>query len=887
VPTSLTLPPSTARARRLVGRGEALAAAAAHLAAGTSVTVIGRHGSGRTRMLDELRRRQAGPTLALTATRRTATVPLGVLTDGVPELGDLTDLGLADARRVVVRRLRELAAGDGLLVTVDDAEHLDPTTATGLREAVLALPWCRVVLAMGPHGVPAAARRASEPTAPVALPSLAAIDVERLAADELGGPIDVSLAAELVRRCCGLPRVVVELLRGARETGAVTFDGQVWHGAPPLPLHRLADLLGPDGPPVAAEVRELLEVLAVAGPLPEPVVAALTSAGRAQELDAGGLATWRWEDGRRHLTVRDPIDAEVVLAGLDPDQRRRRITRLLGAVDRAGGGIADPVRVAAWWLEVGGGDAALLELAARRAYAAGDYRAAGRFADAAMSRGAGPKAAMAAGAAAVEVGRLAEGERLLAAAVAGATDEAERAWSTIALAHARGVAAGAWAEAGTLLQELRPSLREATVRADVDAFDALLDALLGRIEPVRSRLRQLLAAGHGASIRSDRADRLLGASAALIAAEAPAAPEVAAALTVGAAAVRDGDPAAAGALPLAAPLLRAAGWIDAPPDDRYREAVDALDAVRPGTVGDEVGWWSLEAGRAALQAGRTLAAVDRLEAAARHLGTIDSLGLRPFAVLHLARSQAWLGACEQARASLASLGSDASATPRLATWVDVAVAELAVLSGDRDATALAAAAARRAGREGRADAALAATEALLVTGDGRGAARLLEQVGAQARPDEVTSALAAADALRTGSSATLAAAARALASHGRRRLAAEVAGHALARGADGRVRALCQGLATTGGAGWVATVGPVAPVVLSPRVRAVTRGAAAGRGRTALAAELGVSPRTVQNQLSRAYGVLGVRGRRELTACYPLDLPPLAPAHDVTQRRPS
>jgi pimeloyl-ACP methyl ester carboxylesterase/DNA-binding CsgD family transcriptional regulator len=61
---------------------------------------------------------------------------------------------------------------------------------------------------------------------------------------------------------------------------------------------------------------------------------------------------------------------------------------------------------------------------------------------------------------------------------------------------------------------------------------------------------------------------------------------------------------------------------------------------------------------------------------------------------------------------------------------------------------------------------------------------------------------------------------------------------------------------------WDAEGRSTAPVEqLSPRELDVLRGAARGLGNDAIAAELGLSPRTVERHLSNAYGKLGVTGR--------------------------
>ena len=76
----------------------------------------------------------------------------------------------------------------------------------------------------------------------------------------------------------------------------------------------------------------------------------------------------------------------------------------------------------------------------------------------------------------------------------------------------------------------------------------------------------------------------------------------------------------------------------------------------------------------------------------------------------------------------------------------------------------------------------------------------------------------------------------------------------------------CPGLRTP------ALVLPVDAVALTPREREISSLAAAGSPSRAIAARLGISERTVNNHLQRAYEKLGVSSRSELASA--LALPP-------------
>ena len=65
---------------------------------------------------------------------------------------------------------------------------------------------------------------------------------------------------------------------------------------------------------------------------------------------------------------------------------------------------------------------------------------------------------------------------------------------------------------------------------------------------------------------------------------------------------------------------------------------------------------------------------------------------------------------------------------------------------------------------------------------------------------------------------------------------------------------------------WMTTPGPRGHIELTPQEEAVTSLVAQGLSNREVAAELYVSPKTVQYHLTRIYAKLGVRSRSELAA---------------------
>jgi DNA-binding NarL/FixJ family response regulator len=775
------------------------------LVEGASVAVLGRRGSGRSRLLTELEQLYPGATLRLEPSTASAAVPLEVLRRAMPELGDLADRPLGEARSAVAGALRHVAGGRSLLVVVDDAHRLDPVTAAGLREVVGQLSWC-VVLCAVPIGarVPGAARLTWEhpDVVRVHLPPLTGAAVERLAVDELGGRLDLRLAAELRTRAGGSPAAVVELLRGARETGVLGFDGEVWRSAGPLPVHRVAAWLAPALEELSADARGAAELLATTGPLPELVVAAVASAAAVGELVVAGHAGWDWGAGqRRYLALADPLESDAIASGVPGDRRAALLRRTLEAVARTG---AEPSavpddRMAAWRLELGEDEGSEL------------------FARVTVADGGGCRSAMAAGAAAVELGEQADAYRCVVAAAAGRYDEA-----------LEGLRRGVGGTGGPVVGGSRSAL--------------LLGAAAALLEEDRP------GTGVGRDVRS------LGAAA---------------------------GPDVTTALPLAPALLRAAALLGDAPDAALASAQAELELALGGGSEDEPVWWSLVAGRHALRAGRVTLAEELLGDAVRGSDAGDPLRLRPFALVQLARARAWAGAYAAGQAALDEVDvRDLTGSSRLAAWAELAEGEILAATDPAAAGEGAADLATRQAVDGSSAVAVAAAELAVAVGSGVAVSEVLRTIAAT-DPTVATRALAdAAAALAAGRPEAVEGAARQLAGAGRRLVAAAVVEQArdVAGTRGSAVSALARGLLTTCTGATLPGRSPGDAVTLPPRVRLTARAAAAGVPSAVLAEDLGISVRTVESHLGRAYRTLGVGGRRELARCYPSHLAPLAEA---------
>ncbi|MEV0623875.1 LuxR C-terminal-related transcriptional regulator [Nonomuraea sp. NPDC050404] len=239
--------------------------------AGGVVTVEGPPGSGKTRLLAEIRAHAVHAGLASrhgAGTRDGRTVAFGPLLEALRagrRTADLTPEGIR-------AELARSAARGPLVICLDDVQWCDPETigAPAMladRPAITPVLW---VLAVGsvPAGGPGSVlplRRMREGAdSRIVLRPMPEHAVTALAADLLQAEPGETVM-RLVRRAEGVPRLVVELLRGMREEGLITIrDGVASTAAESLPRRLLATVR--DGlDQLSPAARRGLQIAAVLG----------------------------------------------------------------------------------------------------------------------------------------------------------------------------------------------------------------------------------------------------------------------------------------------------------------------------------------------------------------------------------------------------------------------------------------------------------------------------------------------------------------------------------------------------------------------------------------------------------------------------------------------
>jgi DNA-binding CsgD family transcriptional regulator len=378
------------------------------------VAVAGAAGVGKTRLARETAALLVGD-LALewaAATPSAALIPFGAFAHLVPDVDAprSSDDPLWTLRRISAALLAR-AAGAPVAVVVDDAQWLDPSSAT-LVHHLVTTGAARVLLTL----------RTGEPTPDaisalwkdafverLELQPLTRADIDALVESVLDGPVDRPTLDRLSNLSGGNPLFLRELVLGILESGAFSCLDGVWRWEGGFEASvRLSTILDDRLARVSAKGRTVLDYLAVGEPLSLKMLKLLCGAEEVAEVERAGLAVV----GGDGLAVRlcHPLYGEQLRAEMGVVDRQAMVGRLAVSFGAAGGSSrGDLLRVASWQLEGGGRvDAALLAEAAEVARAGFDLDLAERLARRAVESGGGLRASLALGWALIGQGRSRE-----------------------------------------------------------------------------------------------------------------------------------------------------------------------------------------------------------------------------------------------------------------------------------------------------------------------------------------------------------------------------------------------------------------------------------------------------------------------------------------------
>jgi DNA-binding CsgD family transcriptional regulator len=407
----------------LVGREYELQQVAdARAQARCAVVISGPAGVGKSRLAREALDGAASDGAVagwVQATRSAASVPLGAFAAVLAP--DVRSDDLFQLMQRSVQALREQADGRAFVLGVDDAQWLDPTSATLVLH-----------LASTGSAFVVATVRSDEP-APDAIVSLwkdggalrldlgllSEMEAEMLVERIAGGPVERGARRWISETSRGNALYVRELILGALSGGALEQVSGLWR----LPVR----------PPVSASLTELvaarlaglddaqqraLELLALGEPLPLSEVLALTGTDPLAATEARGLVIVSGSGPEAEVRLSHPLYGEVIRASL-PSLRGREARLGLARTVQARGSLEpeDTLRVARWLLDAGEAISTDLMLeAARAANLAGDPEFGGALAAQALQADGGIEAALLLARAHTVRSRFLEAEAVLLAA---------------------------------------------------------------------------------------------------------------------------------------------------------------------------------------------------------------------------------------------------------------------------------------------------------------------------------------------------------------------------------------------------------------------------------------------------------------------------------------
>lgn len=866
----------------LIGREQQLASIASAMGSPTThgIVVVGASGLGKTRLATEALRRAAAhgaATVWAVATRAAASIPFGPLAHLLPDsAGDVTSR--LDLLRHAGQALRERAQGRPMVLGIDDAHLLDDASAALVHHLVTTSTAFVVATVRTGEAAPDAVSALWKDgfaewleLAPLSRP-----EVVRLVESVVGGQVDADALRRLERLSLGNPLFLRELVAGALDSGALAEVGGVWRARGPLATStRLVEVIRARLGRLAPEVRAVAEVVAVGEPLGVALLEALVAPGDLDATDRAGLLQVVPDPRRTLVRLAHPLYGELLRATIMPLRARAIPRRLAAALAEQGARRReDLLRLASWQLEGGARpDPAVLVPAARRALSLYfDPRLAERLATAAVEADGGFAARLAQAEAVYAQGRAAEAERQFGVlpALAASDDDVARVALLRADNLVRGL--GRSEQAQQVLDAAEGAVVSPRWRDELAVQRAGLAIVRGGAEEAAALARRVLERD-GA-----RRDAVLRALAAAVAADAfrgrltdaRAGAQRAMALAGG----LDGEVSLAydrvlTLLALAQTLAGELAEAERLSLGRHALALERrADAVRAG--------WAVVFGELALAQGQAATAVRWLQEGAagsrEHILAFGGQGLS-WCLGTLAQAAAVAGDTELAVRALAE-AEQVTPEDRFVPPLSLGRAWVAAAQGDLGrARTLALVAADDARARGcGAFEAVALHDVARLDGAGQAAGRLAVLTPALEGPLPEAMAEHAA-ALAGAAAARLEAVSVAFEGLGAGLLAAEAAAAAARQHrADGRASSA---LAAAGRARMLArhcgeprTPGLALPddarTELTQREQQIAAFAAQGLSSRAIAGELVLSVRTVDNHLRNAYAKLGIRSRDEL-----------------------
>lgn len=364
-----------------------------------NIVLAGELGVGKSRLAQEvlaLVERDGFPIARVDGKMASAEIPLGAFAQIIP--GDRNSAGrsldgMADLLRLCAEALTPRSGDGPLILLVDDAHLLDSVSATLVHQLansgrVRILATLRTseathdsIVALWKDGI---AER-------IEVGGLEPESVSEVLGAALDGPVDDATASGLARRAQGNMLFLRELVLGAIENGSLDNDSGIWRQVadmPPTP--QLVELVEARLSGLSEQERAIMELVAFGEPLGVEQLEALSDPSHAETLERKGLLSSFQHDYHVSVSLSHPLYGEVIRVRTPAIRTRAIVRDLADAVEDSG--VEQPtdlIRVAQWRLMGGMKAPELMLKAAVAARWRFDFPLSERLARAASHDGAG------------------------------------------------------------------------------------------------------------------------------------------------------------------------------------------------------------------------------------------------------------------------------------------------------------------------------------------------------------------------------------------------------------------------------------------------------------------------------------------------------------------
>ncbi|MEO3746179.1 LuxR C-terminal-related transcriptional regulator [Plantactinospora sp. B5E13] len=387
---------------RFVGRTDELSRLvnAATSPGGRGLFVSGSAGVGKSRLLAQSLEQLPALGCAVwsaSANIATAGIPFGGLAQVLPadQPAGLTPAGIM---RWAVDALHQQAAGRRIVIGIDDAHLLDPSSAALVY--LIARSDNATVLGTlrsgEPVPLPIRALWTDDLVDHAELEPLGLGETDDLLTAMLGEPVDGPSADRLHRLSAGNPLLLRELVIAAQTSNELSRAYGLWRwtGRSHLPPS-LDDLVDARIGQLEQGVRTVVELVAMGEPIGLALLTRATDHADVEVAEERGLIRVVTHDRRSDVRLAHPLYGEVVRRRCPVTRTRRLSAQLADLVEAVGTRRRDDLlRVAVWRLDSGTAqDPALLLKAGAQAFSQFDVPLAARLARAALDTGGGYQAA--------------------------------------------------------------------------------------------------------------------------------------------------------------------------------------------------------------------------------------------------------------------------------------------------------------------------------------------------------------------------------------------------------------------------------------------------------------------------------------------------------------